>query len=36
MNIAYPSAIAYYFVTVVPEDSDYTFTGKFLKIIFLK
>ena len=31
MNVAYPSAIAYYFVTVVPEDSEYIFTGKFFE-----
>ena len=32
MNIAYPSAIAYYYVTVIPPNNIYTFYGNFLKI----
>tara|TARA_B100000963_G_C22630273_1_gene674582 strand:+ start:2704 stop:3723 length:1020 start_codon:yes stop_codon:yes gene_type:complete len=28
LNLAYPSAIAYYYVTVVPSNSDYIFYGK--------
>tara|TARA_B100001248_G_scaffold209503_1_gene163638 strand:- start:96 stop:1109 length:1014 start_codon:yes stop_codon:yes gene_type:complete len=31
LNIAYPSAIAYYFITIIPPSSKYLFTGKFLE-----
>ena len=30
LNIAYPASIAYYFVTIIPPNSNYTFQGKFL------
>ncbi len=30
LNIAYPASIAYYFVTIIPSNSNYTFQGKFL------
>ena len=30
LNIAYPASIAYYFVTIIPANSNYTFQGKFL------
>ena len=31
MNLAYPSAIAYYYLTVIPSNKDYTLYGKFFK-----
>lgn len=31
LNIAYPASIAYYFVTIVPPNSNYSFQGKFLQ-----
>ena len=31
LNIAYPSAIAQYYVTIIPPESTYLFLGKFLK-----
>lgn len=31
LNIAYPSAIAYYFITIIPPSYKYLFTGKFLE-----
>ena len=30
LNCAFPSSIAYYYVTIVPSGSNYTFTGSFL------
>ena len=31
LNVAFPSAIAYYQVTLVFPDNDYTFSGKFFE-----
>ena len=31
LNLAYPSSIAYYYVTIVPPDSYFTFGGEFLE-----
>ena len=31
LNIAYPSAIAQYYVTIIPTNSKYQFVGNFLK-----
>lgn len=31
LNIAYPASIAYYFITIVPPNSNYSFQGKFLE-----
>ena len=30
LNLAYPASIAYYFITIIPPASNYTFQGKFL------
>jgi len=31
LNIAYPSSIAYYYITIIPPITNYSFIGKFLK-----
>ena len=31
LNIAYPASIAYYYVTLIPPNSNYSFIGKFLE-----
>ena len=31
LNLAYPASIAYYFITIVPPNSNYSFQGEFLK-----
>lgn len=30
LNLAYPASIAYYYITIVPPNSNFTFQGKFL------
>tara|TARA_Y100000389_G_scaffold204574_1_gene258085 strand:- start:13760 stop:14707 length:948 start_codon:yes stop_codon:yes gene_type:complete len=35
LNIAYPSAIAYYFITIQPQNSYYQYSGTFLKNKFV-
>ena len=31
LNLAYPASIAYYYITLIPPNSNYTFIGKFLE-----
>ncbi len=31
LNLAYPASIAYYYITIIPPNSNYSFIGKFLE-----
>ena len=31
LNVAYPSAISYYFITVQSQNNNYEYSGKFLE-----
>ena len=31
LNIAYPASIAFYYITIVPPENNYSFEGEFLK-----
>ena len=31
LNVAYPASIAFYYITIVPPGSNYSFEGEFLK-----